>query len=198
MPMDPNRLTAIPLFSSLSGEEARRLATFATETSAAEGQILMKEGDYSTELIGIEDGTASVERDGREIAKLGKGDLIGEMGLLSHEPRSATVVAASPMFVFKLTHWEVRRMSEDIDLRIVGDKPPGRGALRRLRDAITEGLLSVGFKFDPTDPAYRKTGNESRYTIHRLPYEPGRGPCDRRSRSKPRCGRCAARRSSCR
>ena len=40
--MDPNRLTAIPIFSQLSSEEANRLAAFATETSAAEGQILMK------------------------------------------------------------------------------------------------------------------------------------------------------------
>ncbi|MGA7262962.1 MAG: hypothetical protein WCB44_23185 [Stellaceae bacterium] len=29
-------------------------------------------------------------------------------------------------------------MSEDIDLRIVSDKPPGRGSLRRLRDAVTQ------------------------------------------------------------
>jgi hypothetical protein len=63
-------------------------------------------------------------------------------------------------------------MSEDIDLRIVSDKPPGRGAPRRLRDAITQALLSAGFKFDPRDPAYRKSGNESRYMIYRLPYEP--------------------------
>src|SRR3984893_10017114 len=69
-------------------------------------------------------------------------------------------------------HRLVQRMSEDIDLRIVGDRPPGRGALRRLRDAITQALLGEGFKFDPKDPAYRKSGNESRYTIYRLPYEP--------------------------
>jgi hypothetical protein len=69
-------------------------------------------------------------------------------------------------------HRLVQRMSEDIDLRIVSDKPSGRGALRRLRDAITQALLSAGFKFDPEDPAYRKSGNESRYTIYRLPYEP--------------------------
>jgi hypothetical protein len=69
-------------------------------------------------------------------------------------------------------HRLVQRMSEDIDLRIVGDKPPGRGALRRLRDAVTEALLGAGFKFDPEDPACRKSGNESRYTIYRLPYEP--------------------------
>lgn len=70
-------------------------------------------------------------------------------------------------------HRLIQRMSEDIDLRIVTDSNrPGRGALRRLRARITEALLGAGFKFDPEDPAYRKTGNETRYTIYRLPYEP--------------------------
>lgn len=66
----------------------------------------------------------------------------------------------------------VRRMSEDIDLRIVGDKLPARTALRRLRDKITAALLGAGFKFDPDDEAYRTSRNESRYTIYRLPYRP--------------------------
>jgi CRP-like cAMP-binding protein len=116
--MDPNRLTAIPLFSDLSPEEAKRLAAFATETSAADGQILMKEGDYSTELIAIEEGTADVIRGGQKIASLKDGDLIGEMGLLSREPRNADVIATSPMRLMKLTHWEIRRMSEDTLNRI--------------------------------------------------------------------------------
>ena len=116
--MDPNRLKAIPLFSQLSEAEARRLAAFATETSIAEGQILMKQGDYSTELIAIEEGSADVLRDGRKIASLQRGDLIGEMGLLSREPRSADVIATSPMRVIKLTHWEIRRMSQDTIERI--------------------------------------------------------------------------------
>jgi cAMP-dependent protein kinase regulator len=110
--MDPNRLTAIPLFSDLSEEEARRLSAFATETSFAEGQILMRQGDYATELIMIDEGTADVIQDGNKIASLGKGDVIGEMGLLAHEPRNADVVATSPMRVIKLTHWEIRRMSD--------------------------------------------------------------------------------------
>ena len=116
--MDPNRLKQIYLFSNLSDEEARRLAAFATETSVADGQILMKEGDYSTELIGIEEGTAEVVRDGKRIASLSQGDVIGEMGLLSREPRNASVIATSPMRVMKLTHWEVKRMSDETVRRI--------------------------------------------------------------------------------
>ena len=116
--MDPNRLTAIPIFSQLSPDEARRLATFATETSAAEGQMLMKEGDFSVELIAIEEGSADVIQGGRKIAALSQGDLIGEMGLLERKPRTADVIARSPMRLIKLTHWEIHRMSDDTVNRI--------------------------------------------------------------------------------
>jgi CRP/FNR family cyclic AMP-dependent transcriptional regulator len=116
--MDPARLKAIPIFSELSDEEAHRLAAFATETSVAEGQILMKEGDYSVELIAIEEGSADVIQNGEKIASLGEGALIGEIGLFERQPRNADVVATSPMRVLKLTHWEIRRMSEDTVERI--------------------------------------------------------------------------------
>lgn len=116
--MDPARLTAIPIFSELSPAEAHRLAAFATECSAAEGQILMKEGDYSVELIAIDEGTADVIQGGRVVASLAAGDLIGEMGLLERRPRNADVIATSPMRLIKLTHWEIRRMSDATVSRI--------------------------------------------------------------------------------
>ena len=69
-------------------------------------------------------------------------------------------------------HRLIRRMSEDIDLKIVGDEEPTQPALRRLRDTITEALLAAGFGFDPNNTAHRDSGNQSRYTIYHLPYAP--------------------------
>jgi len=71
----------------------------------------------------------------------------------------------------------IKRMSEDIDLRIVADRPT-RAQLRVLRKKITDALLVAGFQFDADNPVHRETMYEGRYTIYRLPYAPvveGRG-----------------------
>jgi len=69
-------------------------------------------------------------------------------------------------------HRLTRRMSEDIDLKIVSDAPRSRAELRTLRDTITRALLNAGFEFDPANTVHRDSGNASRYTIYRLPYAP--------------------------
>jgi CRP/FNR family cyclic AMP-dependent transcriptional regulator len=80
----------------------------------------MKTGDYPVELIAIEEGTADVVQDGHVLASLSPGDLIGEMGLIERKPRSADVVATSGMRLIKLTHWEIRRMSDETVSRLKG------------------------------------------------------------------------------
>jgi CRP/FNR family transcriptional regulator, cyclic AMP receptor protein len=111
--MDPNRLRSISLFAELGDDDLRRVATFATETSVEEGAYLVREGDYSTELVGIEEGTADVVRDGKTIASLNAGDVFGEMGLVEKQMRSASVVATSPMLLVKLTRWELKRLPDE-------------------------------------------------------------------------------------
>jgi hypothetical protein len=66
----------------------------------------------------------------------------------------------------------IRRMSEDLDLRIVAPEAPTRAALRTLRKTITDALLDAGFNFDPNNKEHREVMYEGRYTIYRLPYEP--------------------------
>lgn len=69
---------------------------------------------------------------------------------------------------YKLT----RRMSEDVDLKIVCKTRPSRGALRSLRSNITDALSAAGFAFDPKDEKYRVSMHKGRYTKYMLPYEP--------------------------
>ncbi len=69
-------------------------------------------------------------------------------------------------------HRLTRRMSEDIDLKMMSDESGSGAALRKLRDKVTSALLQAGFQFDPENAGHRDSGNASRYTIYRLPCPP--------------------------
>jgi CRP/FNR family transcriptional regulator, cyclic AMP receptor protein len=108
--MDPARLKKIPVFSDLGDEELNHIAAIAAEVSVPDGKELVREGDYSYDVLAIEEGTAKVERAGVKIADLGPGDVIGEMGVLERSQRNATVIATSPMMLVTLTSWDIRRL----------------------------------------------------------------------------------------
>ena len=50
----------------------------------------------------IVDGVAEVTRDGEHVARLGPGSYVGEIALLRDVPRTATVVAATPLRLLSL------------------------------------------------------------------------------------------------
>lgn len=112
--MDPARLKSIRLFESFSDDQLRQIAPFADEQSVPEGERLVREGDFSYELIGIEEGTAEVTRDGERVGELGPGDFFGEIGVMERSLRTATVIATSPMRLITLTRWELKRMEKDM------------------------------------------------------------------------------------
>jgi CRP/FNR family transcriptional regulator, cyclic AMP receptor protein len=122
--MDIGRLRSIPLFADVPDEDLRRIATFAAEDSAEAGATLVREGDYSTELVAIEEGTADVLQHGDKIASLGPGDIFGETGVLEKGLRNASVVATSPIRVVKLTNWDIKRLRPE--------------TLARLREVVDE------------------------------------------------------------
>ncbi len=111
--MDPQNLRAVPLFASMAEPDLRRIATFASEDSVPAGATLMREGDYSDEMVAIESGTADVIQGGRTVAGLGPGDVFGEMGVLERELRTASVIASSPMRLIRLTSWDVKRLPQE-------------------------------------------------------------------------------------
>ena len=125
--MDPAHLRNIPVFSDLDDEELRHIASLAAEVSVPEGKELVREGDYSYDVLAIEEGTAVVERHGAHVADIGPGDVVGEMGVLERSQRNATVRATSPMRLVTLTGWDVRRLRKSAP-----------SAVQHLRDVVAQ------------------------------------------------------------
>jgi CRP/FNR family transcriptional regulator, cyclic AMP receptor protein len=112
--LDYNRLKAIPLFEGVSDEDLQNIAPFVSEVSVSEGKYLVSEGDYSYQLMAIEEGEAEVLRGDAHIADLGPGDFFGEAGLVDKQRRNADVVAKTPMRLITLTSWDVKRLEKQI------------------------------------------------------------------------------------
>jgi CRP-like cAMP-binding protein len=108
--MDPERIKSVPPFDSLPDDMRERFAVWVDELKVDVGRHLADQGDYAYELFVIEDGTAEVRQDGKTIAELGPGEFFGEMGVLERAPRNATVIAKTPMRLFTLSHWDVKRL----------------------------------------------------------------------------------------
>lgn len=95
--MDQARLEAIPLFADLSRKELETVARWADEVDVPAGYHLLDQGRFPHEFFVIEKGTVAITKDGEHITDLGPGDFCGEIAILEHERRSATVVATTPV-----------------------------------------------------------------------------------------------------
>jgi CRP/FNR family transcriptional regulator, cyclic AMP receptor protein len=92
-------LATIPLFSACTKRELQKIARAGDELNVAAGRALVDQGATGREAFVILDGTAAVKRGNRRIATFGPGDYFGELALLDHGPRTATVVAETPLRV---------------------------------------------------------------------------------------------------
>jgi CRP/FNR family transcriptional regulator, cyclic AMP receptor protein len=91
------QLARVPLFEGLSKKELRLVAQLSTYLEEPAGAVLTKEGEAGHEFIIVLDGDVEVRRGDQVIATRGPGTYVGEIALLDHRPRTATVVATSPV-----------------------------------------------------------------------------------------------------
>lgn len=110
--MDADRLKNIPVFAGLDPAATNTIAKLASEVSVPAGKELVREGDYSYDMLAIEEGTAEVTRGGDHVADLGPGDIVGEIGVVEKGTRNATVTATSAMVLVTLDRWDVKRLSK--------------------------------------------------------------------------------------
>ncbi len=99
-------LRKVPLFAMLAPPDLEPIASIAREQAFAPGDVLAARGEDGVEMHIIVSGDVSVTTgagdDGRVVATRSSGDAVGEMSLITNEPRMATLVCDSPVRVLTI------------------------------------------------------------------------------------------------
>ncbi|HEY5859199.1 MAG TPA: cyclic nucleotide-binding domain-containing protein [Actinomycetota bacterium] len=95
--MDVKSLNQIPLFAELSRKERAQIARWADEIEEPAGYHLVDQGNFAHEFFVLLDGNVEVLKDGEHLTELGRGDFFGEIALVEHERRTASVRATTPV-----------------------------------------------------------------------------------------------------
>ena len=107
-------IKSVPLFAHCSKKELDRLANELDEIEMPSGRVLTREGEMGREFVVIVDGTAEVTKKGRRVNLLGAGDFLGEISLISGEPRTATVTTTSDADLLILTARSFARVTKEM------------------------------------------------------------------------------------
>jgi len=95
-------LKGVRLFSACNDRELGRIASLVDEIKVEPGRVLTKEGEPGGEAFVVADGKASATLRKKKLATYGPGSFFGEMSLLDHGPRAATITADTPMHLLVL------------------------------------------------------------------------------------------------
>jgi CRP-like cAMP-binding protein len=123
-----DRLEEVSLLSGCSRRQLRAIARISEVLEVPAGTVLARAGHPGEEFFLILDGAAHVEVSARKRSRLGPGQYFGEMSLLDGGPRSATVVADTPLRLLV-----IKRRDFSTLLREATDRP--RTCWRRCRAA---------------------------------------------------------------
>jgi small-conductance mechanosensitive channel/CRP-like cAMP-binding protein len=140
--VDPNILARVPLFATLTSSERGELLAVGRNVMYARGEAIVKQGQAGQSLFVIRSGEAVVTLAGTqgEVARLRSGDVFGEMSLLTGEPRTASVTAATDCDLLEIDAEGFRRVvlaNPSVLERITNVTATRREELQRHRETHT-------------------------------------------------------------
>jgi CRP-like cAMP-binding protein len=108
------RLKEVALFEGCSQRQLRSVARIARIFHVAAGTVLTRAGEPGDEFFLIVDGTARAEVSAGRRVLLHPGEFFGEMSLLDGGPRSATVVADTPLRLLVISRRHFTELLRDV------------------------------------------------------------------------------------
>jgi CRP-like cAMP-binding protein len=128
-------LRRVELFAGVEPRHLEKIAERVVEVDFGAGRQIVREGDVGTGFYVVVEGSVSVVRDGRPVARLGPGQFFGELSILDRRPRVAQVVADEPTRCLALASWDLEAiMLEEPALTVA----ILRGVAARLRELTEE------------------------------------------------------------
>lgn len=107
-------LSGVAFFDGFTHEQLARVAGLGSEIDAEPGAVLMDQGDAGVDCFVIVEGTATVYVAGESVAGLAPGTMVGEMALVDHRPRTATVIADTTMRLLRFDAKHFRRLLDEM------------------------------------------------------------------------------------
>src|SRR5688572_32401068 len=107
-------LRHIALFATMSEAELTRVAALGEPVDAEPGAILIDQGDVGVECFLVLEGEAGIFAGGHHVATIGPGAVVGEMALIGHKPRNATVIAQTPMRLFAFNIASFKKLLDEM------------------------------------------------------------------------------------
>jgi CRP/FNR family transcriptional regulator, cyclic AMP receptor protein len=95
-------LRKVPLFAELPPPDLQPIAVIAEEHSYADREMIAEQGDPGDAMHIIVSGEVSIVVTGRTIAVRSSGDVIGEMAVITSQPRMAGLIAKGPVRVLSI------------------------------------------------------------------------------------------------
>lgn len=123
-------LRHIALFATMSNADLEEVAKLGEPVDAEPGAVLIDQGDVGLECFLVLDGEAGITSGGQHVATIGAGSIVGEMALVGHRPRNASVVAQTPM---RLLAFDIAAFR-----RVLDDMPAARDYIYELLEARAE------------------------------------------------------------
>jgi CRP-like cAMP-binding protein len=97
-----DHLRRIPLFDGCSKRELQAIQKAGDEVTMTAGTLIVDQGQMGREAFVLLEGEVTVRRSGRKVTNLGPGAVIGELSLLDHGPRTASVICDTDCVLFVL------------------------------------------------------------------------------------------------
>ncbi len=104
----------MPIFDGFTDDEVEAIKNAGTYVTIPADWSPIWEKTPADKAYILLSGEVSVRKDGKEIARLGPGEIMGEAGIVNHALRSASIVSLTKLELLHFTHDAVKRLCDEV------------------------------------------------------------------------------------